>query len=73
MLEGKELVQKLGEYGEASLDVTPEGKVIVSLEAKYEADLIGMLEVYVKKTPANWDNALLDSAKNLLGLLKGLK
>lgn len=74
MLEGKELVYKLGEYGEASLDVSSDLKVVVEISAKYEADLKAVLKAYVAKTPGQTDDKVLAGALSLIALLeaKGL-
>ena len=42
MLDGKEFTQKLGNYGEASVDVTPELKLVVSVAA--QVDLLAELK-----------------------------
>lgn len=56
MLEGRELEKKLGEYGEAYVDVKPDLKVEVALKA--EIDLIAE----VKKLAAKTDTPLDDHA-----------
>lgn len=74
MLEGKELVYKLGEYGEASLDINSELEVEVQVAAKYKASLKDVLKAYVAKTPSSVDDKILQGALSLLALLeaKGL-
>ena len=57
MLEGNELEQKIGEYGEASVDVTPELKVIVSLSA--QVDLLAELKKLAAKTETPIDDAAI--------------
>lgn len=73
MLEGKELVKKLGPYGEASVDVTPELDIEISVAVKHKVELIPVLEAYVAKTPNKVDDGVLATVKNLLALLKVTK
>lgn len=73
MLEGKELVKKIGDVGEASLDVTPELDITFEVSVKKTVSLMEVLEAYVAKTPNTIDNAVLAQAKNLLALMKTIK
>lgn len=54
MLEGKEFEQKLGEYGTASVDVTPELKL--KLEVGIEVDLVGEVKKIAAKTATPIDD-----------------
>lgn len=73
MLEGKEIVKKIGDVGEASVDVTPELDIIVEVSVKKTVGLMQVLEQYVAKTPNTVDDAILAAAKNLLALMKTVK
>lgn len=68
MLEGKELVQKLGEYGEASLDVNENLDVELAVSAKL--NIIDELEKLVKKTETPYDDKAVDALKWIRDLLK---
>ena len=73
MLDGKEIVKKIGNSGEASVDVTAEGKVIVEVAVKHEVDLVGALEAYVAKTENKTDDKALAAFKTVIGFLKATK
>lgn len=72
-LEGKEIVKKIGDVGEASLDVTPELDITFEVSVKKTVSLMDVLEQYVAKTPNKTDDAILAGAKNLLALMKTVK
>lgn len=65
MLAGKELEFKLGEYGSASVDVTGQGFLEVSLVAK--VDLVAELEKLAAKTSTKVDDAAMAWVKGMLG------
>lgn len=73
MLEGRELVKKIGDVGEASIDVTPELDITVELSVKKTVSLMEVLEKYVEQTPNKTDDAILAQVKNLLALIKAAK
>ena len=50
MLEGKELIQPVGDLGEVSLDLTPEGKIVAMVSLKKEIDLVAALKAAAAKT-----------------------
>lgn len=54
MLEGKEIDKKIGDYGTASVDVTPDLKVKV--EVGIEVDLIAELKKLAAKTNTPLDD-----------------
>lgn len=58
MFEGTELEKKLGDYGTASVDVTPELKVKVALSV--EIDLIAEAKKLADKTKTPYDNTALE-------------
>lgn len=58
MLEGKELEKKLGEYGTVSVDVTPELKVKVAIEA--QVDLIAEAKKLALKTKTPVDEKAIE-------------
>lgn len=64
MLEGKELEVKLGEVGSASVDVTPDLKVVVSVEAKI--DLIAEIKKLAEKTATPLDDKAIEYVEKLL-------
>lgn len=68
MLEGKELVQKLGEYGEASIDVNDNLDVEISVSAKM--NIVDELEKLVKKTETPYDDKAVEAIKWVRELLK---
>lgn len=70
MLEGKELVQKIGEYGEASVDVTPQLDVIVEVKAK--VNIITELKKMADKTETPYDNQALAWIEGLLASYNAL-
>lgn len=70
MLEGKELVYKLGEYGEASLDVDQDLEITAEIAAKYKVSLKTVLAAYVAKTENKVDDKIYAAALGLLELLK---
>ncbi len=55
MLEGKEVEKKIGEFGSASLDVTPELKL--KLEVSVEVDLVAEAKKLAAKTGTPIDDA----------------
>lgn len=57
MLEGKELDKKLGEYGSVSVDVTPDLKVAIVLEA--HIDLVAEVKKLAAKTETPVDDAAI--------------
>ncbi len=57
MFEGKEFEHKIGEYGAASVDVTPDLKVVVGVAL--EIDLIAELKKLAEKTETPIDDAAL--------------
>lgn len=57
MLEGKELDKKIGEYGSASIDVTPELKLKV--EVAVEVDLIAEAKKLAAKSGTPIDDAAI--------------
>ena len=73
MLEGKELVKKIGDVGEASIDVTSDLDITIELSVKKTVSLMEVLEQYVEKTPNKTDDAILAQAKTLLALIKAAK
>lgn len=73
ILEGKELVKKIGDIGEASIDVTPELDITFEVSVKKTVSLMEVLEKYVSETPNKTDDAILAQAKNLLALIKAAK
>lgn len=70
MLEGKELVQKLGDLGEASLDIDQDLLVTAEAKIKYQASLKDILAAYVAKTENKTDDKIFAAALGLLELLK---
>lgn len=66
MLEGKEFEQKLGEYGEASVDVTPDLKIVVSVGA--HVDIIAELKKLAAKTKTPVDDTAISWIEGLLKL-----
>lgn len=73
MLEGKELVKKIGDIGEASIDITPELEITFEVSVKKTVSLMEVLEKYVSETPNKTDDAILAQVKNLLALIKAAK
>lgn len=57
MLEGKELEKKLGDYGSVSVDVTPDLKVKVAIEA--QIDLVAEVKKLAAKTATPVDDAAI--------------
>lgn len=57
MLEGKELEKKLGDYGSVSVDVTPDLKVKIELEA--HIDLVAEVKKLAAKTATPVDDAAI--------------
>lgn len=64
MLEGKEVEKKLGEYGSVSLDVTPDLKVLASIEV--HIDLIKEIEKLAAKTATPLDDQAMAWIKLLV-------
>lgn len=58
LLEGKEFEQKIGDYGTASVDVTPELKVKVELAV--EVDLIAEAKKLAAKTGTPVDDKAIE-------------
>ncbi len=57
MLEGKELEKQLGEYGSVSVDVTPQLKVVIAVEA--HIDLIAEAKKLAAKSSTPVDDAAI--------------
>lgn len=70
MLEGKEFEQKLGEYGSASVDVTPELKVKVVVEA--QVDLIAEAKKLAAKTQTPIDDQAIAWLEKIVGAAAAL-
>lgn len=70
MLEGKELVQKIGEYGEASVDVTPQLEVVVEIKAK--VNLLEELKKMAAKTATPYDDQALAWVESVLNAFNAL-
>ena len=68
LLDGKELVQKLGEFGEVSLDVNEKLEVVVSLQAKI--DLLAEIKKLADKTATPYDNAAIAWIEKLINPTK---
>ncbi len=64
MFEGVEVEKKLGEYGSASADVTPDLKVKVSLSV--EIDLIAEAKKLAAKTGTPIDDAAIEWLEKLV-------
>lgn len=73
LLEGKEVVKKIGDVGEASIDVTSDLDITIELSVKKTVSLMDVLEKYVSETPNKTDDAILAQAKTLLALIKAAK
>lgn len=71
MLEGKELEKKIGEYGAASIDVTPELKVKV--EVAIEVDLIAEAKKLAEKTSTPIDNTAIEWLEKIVKAAAALK
>ena len=71
MLEGKELEKKIGEYGVASIDVTPELKVKV--EVAIEVDLIAEAKKLAEKTETPIDNTAIEWLEKIVKAAAALK
>lgn len=71
MLEGKELEKKIGEYGAASIDVTPELKVKV--EVAIEVDLIAEAKKLAEKTETPIDNTAIEWLEKIVKAAAALK
>lgn len=82
ILEGKELDQKIGDFGNVSIDVDKELNVelIVSLakelegasvsnDLKAKVHLFEILKKVCAKNNVTWDEALLEQLKVILGLV----
>ena len=57
MLEGNEIEQKIGQYGEIIVDVTPE--LHLSVSAKVEIDILAELKKLAAKTATPIDDMAL--------------
>ncbi len=68
MLENKEFTQKLGNYGEASVDVTPELKLVVSVAA--QVDLLAELKKLADKSATPYDDMALAWIEKVLAAAK---
>jgi len=64
MLEGKEFEHKIGEYGSASVDVTPDLKLVVGLAL--EIDLLAELKKLAEKTDTPVDDAAIAWVESML-------
>lgn len=62
-LEGKELEVKLGEFGSASVDLTPDLKL--KLQVGVEVDVIGELKKLAAKTSTPLDDAFLATLEKI--------
>lgn len=67
MLEGKELETKLGDFGFASVDVTPDLKIVLAVNA--QIDLIAEMQKLAEKTPQGWDDTVVSALKAFLALV----
>ncbi len=65
MFEGKELEKQLGEYGSVSVDVSPQLKVVVALEA--HIDLIAEVKKLAAKTATPIDDQAIAWLEILIG------
>lgn len=65
MFEGKEVVGKIGEYGDYGLDLTPDGHVEASVVLK--VDLLAEIEKVALKTNTKLDDYVVSYLKMLLG------
>ena len=70
MLEGKELIQPVGDLGEVSLDLTPEGKIVAMVSLKKEIDLVAALKAAAAKTSTPVDDAAVAWIEKVLAALK---
>lgn len=81
MLEGKEVEGKIGHEGGYSVDVTPDGQVVLELTYEkimgaakvktanmIELSLMSLLEQVAKKTSNTWDDAVVAQIKQMIGL-----
>lgn len=57
MLEGKEFETKIGDYGSASVDVTPDLKLVVGVAI--EVDLVAEIKKLAEKTATPIDDAAI--------------
>jgi hypothetical protein len=57
MFEGKEIEQKIGQYGEVVVDVTPE--LTLSVSAKLNIDLLAELKKLADKSQTPYDDMAL--------------
>jgi hypothetical protein len=64
MFEGKELEYKIGEYGSASVDVTPQLKLQV--QVGIEIDLVAELKKLAAKTSTPIDDAAIAWVESML-------
>lgn len=64
MLEGKELDYKIGEYGAATVDVTPDLKLVVGVSL--EVDLIAELKKLAVKTSTPIDDAAIAWVESMI-------
>lgn len=71
LLEGNELEKDLGAYGKATVDVTPELKLKVSVVA--EVDLVAEAKKLALKTETPVDDAALDWLQKLVAAASVLK
>lgn len=70
MLQGKELEVKLGEYGSASVDVTPELKLKISIGA--EVDIVAELHKLAAKTSTPVDDTVVAFLEKLVAGAKAI-
>ena len=64
LLEGKEVEKKLGDYGTATVDVTPDLKIVA--EVKVQIDLVAELEKLAAKTATPVDDAAIKWVKSVV-------
>lgn len=70
MLEGKEVEVALGKYGSASVDVTPDLKLVVAVQA--QIDLLGELKKLAADTKTTLDDSFLATVEKLLAAKSAL-
>lgn len=70
MLEGKELEKQIGDFGSASLDLTPELKVKMEVKLEKEIDILAELHKYVEKTETKLDDKFVAGLEAVLALAK---
>lgn len=68
MLEGKEFEKNIGEYGTASVDLTPQGELKVSLEV--HVNLVTEAKKLAAKTATPIDDAAIAWLEKLMQLVQ---